>query len=343
MEPSGLTPPLSGVRAFLTGATGFVGGHLLNELLSAGDRVRCLVRDRSNLRAPDGAAIEIVEGDLRDPATLDGVLDNCDVAYHCAADYRLYARHPEELYLSNVEGTRHILAEASRAGVERVVYTSSVGALGLEPDGSPATEETPVTLDDMVGHYKRSKFLAERVADEWVAEGLPVVIVNPSTPVGEADLKPTATGRIVLDFLKGRVPAFVDTGLNLVDVRDVAVGHRLAAEKGEVGRKYILGCRNMTLDEIYRTLADLSDRPAPTRRIPHAIPLVVGAIDTTLSRLVGREPRVPLESVRLARYKMYFSSDRAIRELGLPQTPVEEALGRAVEWFRENGYVEGSS
>ncbi len=331
------------VKAFLTGATGFVGGHLLDELLASGARVRCFVRDRSKLRVPGGAAVEIVEGDLRDPATLAGALDGCDVAYHCAADYRLYARHPEELYQSNVEGTRHILAEASRAGVGRVVYTSSVGALGLEPDGSPATEETPVTLDDMVGHYKRSKFLAERVADEWVAKGLPLVIVNPSTPVGEADVKPTATGRIILDFLKGKVPVFVDTGLNLVDVRDVAVGHRLAAERGRVGRRYILGCRNMTLEEIYRSLADLSGRPAPTLRVPHALPLVVGAIDTALSRLLGREPRVPLESVRLARHKMYFSAERAVRELGLPQTPVDEALGRAVRWFRDNGYVEEES
>ncbi len=330
------------LKAFLTGATGFVGGHLLNELLASGSGVRCLVRERSKLRHPAGAPVEAVEGDLRDAASLAGALDGCDVAYHCAADYRLYARRPEDLYETNVDGTRNVLAEAARARVTRVVYTSSVGALGLEPDGSPADEETPVSLEDMVGHYKRSKFLAERVADEWAGKGLPVVIVNPSTPVGEADVKPTATGRIIVDFLNGRVPAWVDTGLNLIDVRDVAVGHLLAAELGRPGRKYILGCSNMSLRRIYSVLADLSGRRAPRVRLPHAVPLAVGAIDTAVSRLLGREPRVALESVRLARHRMYFSADRAVRELGLPQSPVEAALARAVEWFRDNGYVEAA-
>jgi dihydroflavonol-4-reductase len=223
--------------------------------------------------------------------------------------------------------------------VRRIVYTSSVGALGLHPDGRPADETTPVTLKDMVGHYKKSKFLAERVADEWVAKGLPVVIVNPSTPVGEGDLKPTATGKMIVDFLKRKIPGYVDTGLNLVDVRDVAQGHLLAAQKGKVGEKYILGNRNMSLEEIFTTLAEISGLPAPKLEIPHWLPMGVAAVETTFCRLTGFEPRVPLESVKLSRHKMYFDGSKAVRELGMPQTPVEEALRRAVDWFRDNNYV----
>lgn len=233
-----------------------------------------------------------------------------------------------------------MLAAAAEAGARRVIYTSSVGALGLTGDDTPADETTPVALDDMVGHYKRSKFLAERVADEFAAAGLPLVIVNPSTPVGEADVKPTATGRLILDFLRRKVPAFVDTGLNLVDVRDVAVGHVLAAEKGSLGERYILGHRDMSLREIYATLGEIAGLPAPRLRLPHVLPLAFAAADTALARLTGREPRIALESVRLARYKMYFSPAKAVRELGLPQTPIEEALEHAIAWFREHGYVE---
>jgi dihydroflavonol-4-reductase len=325
------------MRAFLTGATGFIGGHVLRELTAGGATVRCLVRDPGRLA--DASGVEVVRGDLRDPGSLAGRLDGCDVLFHCAADYRLYARRPADLYESNVEGTRHILAEAARAGVRRVVYTSSVGALGLERDGAPADERTPASLADMVGHYKRSKYLAERVAEEWCDRGLPVVIVNPSTPVGEGDARPTATGRMIVDFANGRVPAYVDTGLNLVDVRDVAVGHLLAAEKGVPREKYILGGRNMSLREIYGVLGGLCGRPAPRLRLPHAVPLAVAAVDTGLARLLGREPRIALESVRLARHTMYFSAARAVRELGLPQSPVEEALRRAIEWYRANGYL----
>ncbi len=329
------------MKALLTGATGFIGGHLLAALLEDGAEVRCLLRPTSPRRNLEGRPVEAVEGDLRDRDSLARALDGCETLFHCAADYRLWAPRPEELYASNVEGTRNVLAAARAAGVRRVVYTSSVGALGLEPDGRPADEKTPVSLADMVGHYKRSKYLAERVAVEWAERGLPVVIVNPSAPVGDGDLKPTATGQMILDFLQRRVPVYVDTGLNLVDVRDVARGHLLAAERGRVGERYILGCRNMTLQEIYAALAALTGLPAPRRRVPHWLPLAAGALDTGLSRLTGRPPRVPLEAVKLARHRMFFDAAKAVRELGLPQTPVEEPLERAVRWFRANGYVDG--
>jgi dihydroflavonol-4-reductase len=329
---------------FLTGATGFIGRHILQALTARGESVRCLVRDPAGLGVSvdaqaRGGKVEVVKGDLRDSTSFSHAIEGCRTVYHCAADYRLYARRPEDLYESNVEGTRNVLAAAAAGGVERVVYTSSVGALGLNADETPADERTPVALEDMVGHYKRSKFLAERVAEEWFRKGLQVVMVNPSTPVGEGDAKPTATGRMILDFLNGQVPAYVDTGLNLIDVRDVAAGHLLAAEKGRPGEKYILGHRNMSLLEIYRTLAAIADLPAPRIRLPHFVPMAYAAVDTMIARLRQREPRVALESVRLARYKMYFSAERAVRDLGLPQTPVEEALRRAVEWFRDNGYV----
>ena len=324
---------------FLTGATGFIGGHLLKALVNEGAKVRCLVRRSSSRRNLKGLPVEEVEADLRAPNLLREVMTGCDLVFHCAADYRLYARDKSELYDTNVEGTRNVLKIASETGVRRIVYTSSVGALGLHPDGRPADETTPVTLKDMVGHYKKSKFLAERVADEWVAKGLPVVIVNPSTPVGEGDLKPTATGKMIVDFLKRKIPGYVDTGLNLVDVRDVAQGHLLAAQKGKVGEKYILGNRNMSLEEIFTTLAEISGLPAPKLEIPHWLPMGVAAVETTFCRLTGFEPRVPLESVKLSRHKMYFDGSKAVRELGMPQTSVEEALRRAVDWFRDNNYV----
>jgi dihydroflavonol-4-reductase len=329
------------MRAFLTGASGFVGSHLLSTLLAEGAAVRCLVRASSPRTNLEGAeAADLVEGDLHDADSVARAMEGCDTVFHCAADYRLYVRDQEEMYRSNVEGTRHVLEAASSAGVEKVVYTSSVGALGLKADGSPADESVPVTLDDMLGHYKRSKFLAERVAEEWAAKGLPVVIVNPSTPIGDRDVKPTATGRVILDFLNRKTPAYVDTGLNWIDVRDVARGHLLAAERGRVGEKYILGHHNLSLKEILERLAGITGLAAPRVKLPHWIPLTVAAIDTGWARLTGGEPRVPLDGVRLSRYKMYFDASKAVRELGLPQTPIEEPLRRAVDWFRENGYVD---
>ena len=331
------------MRAFLTGASGFVGGHVLRELLAAGIEVRALVREKSPRRNLEGRDCEVVVGDLRDPGALEGSLRGCELVFHCAADYRLFVRRPEEMYAANVEATRALLQAAGRAGVERFVHTSSVGALGQAAGDRAADETTPVSLDDMIGHYKRSKFLAERVAEEAAADGLPVVIVNPSTPVGEGDLKPTPTGRIILDFLNRRLPAFVETGLNLIDVRDVARGHLLAAEKGRVGGKYILGNRDMALSEILAVLSRLTGLPAPRLELPLWVPLTFAALDTGRAWLLGGEPRVALDSVRMARHKMYFSAAKAVRELGLPQTPVEQPLRRAVAWFRDNGYVAGWS
>jgi dihydroflavonol-4-reductase len=323
----------------VTGGTGFVGAHVVRALLARGETVRCLVRPGSRRSNLEGLPVDLVEGDLRDPSSLSRALRGVSTLYHVAADYRLWAKDPEELYRSNAGGTGNVLAAAAEGGVSRVVYTSSVGALGLTKDGSPADERTPVRREEVVGHYKKSKFDAERVAEERAASGLPVVIVNPSTPVGELDVKPTPTGQVIVDFLNRRIPAYVDTGLNLIDVRDVAEGHLLAAEKGRPGEKYILGHRNMTLKEILDALGRITGLPAPGLRLPHFVPLAVAAVDTVVSGALGRAPRVSLESVRMARHRMFFDASKAVRELGLPQSPVEEALSRAVAWFRENGYV----
>jgi dihydroflavonol-4-reductase len=328
------------VRALVTGASGFVGAHVVRALLTQGDEVRCLVRDTSPRANLEGLPIDTVPGDLRDPSSVKRAIDGCARVFHCAADYRLHVPDPESMYASNVEGTRNVLAASHDCGVERVVYTSTVGALGLTRDGSPADETTPVELDQMIGHYKRSKFLAERVADEWADKGLPVVIVNPSAPVGDLDVKPTATGQMIVDFLCGRMRAYVDTGLNLVDVRDVAQGHLLAAEHGRPGERYILGHRDLTLKQICDSLAEISGLPAPTIKLPHWVPLAAAAVDKSFSRLAGRDPRISLDAVRLARHRMFFDPSKAVRELGLPQTPVEDALRRAVDWFREHGYTE---
>jgi dihydroflavonol-4-reductase len=323
----------------VTGGTGFVGTHVVRALLARGCAVRCLVRPQSRRENLEGLSVEIAEGDVTDPASLARAIAGIATLYHCAADYRLWARDPGELQRANVEGTDNVLKAAAAARVARVVYTSSVGALGLTPDGTPADETTPVSRADVVGNYKKSKFDAERVAEAWAGRGLPVVIVNPSTPVGERDVKPTPTGQMIVDFLNRRLPAYVDTGLNLVDVRDVAQGHLLAAEKGRIGEKYILGNRDMTLKEILETLAGLTGLSAPRIRLPHAVPLAAAAAATWAAHLTGRPPRVSLESVRMSRHRMFFDAGKAVRELGLPQTPVEDALGRAVAWFRENGYV----
>jgi dihydroflavonol-4-reductase len=323
----------------VTGGTGFIGAHVVRALLSKGRAVRCLVRPGSNRRNLEGLAVELFEGDLRDRRSLEGAVRGVSTLYHVAADYRLWTKDPGELYRSNVGGTENVLSAASEAGIPRIVYTSSVGALGLTADGSPADEKTPVSRDTIVGHYKKSKFDAERVALAYAARGLPVVIVNPSTPVGELDVKPTPTGQLIVDFLNRRLPAYVDTGLNVVDVKDVAAGHLLAAEKGRAGETYILGHRNMTLKEILDMLASVTGLPAPTLKLPHAIPLAAAAVDTFVAGLLGRPPRVSLESVRMSRHRMFFDAAKAVRELGLPQSPVEDALARAARWFRENGYV----
>jgi dihydroflavonol-4-reductase len=328
------------MAVLLTGGTGFVGSRLARKLVERGEQVRCLVRASSSPRNLEGLPVERVTADLRDPASLVRAVEGCSVVYHVAADYRLWSRDPRDLYRSNVDGTRALLQAAERAGCGRVVYCSSVGALGIPKDGSPGREDTPVGLSDMVGHYKRSKFLAEEEARRAAARGVPVVIVNPSTPVGPNDIKPTETGRIITRFLNGRMPCFLDTGLNLVDVDDVAEGHLLAAEKGQVGERYILGNRNMTLREILECLGQITGRPAPRARIPYGAALGIAHVDQFFSgTLLGKEPQVPVEGVRMARKRMFFDGTRAIRELGMPQSPVELALERAVRWFCDHDYV----
>ncbi len=323
----------------VTGGTGFIGAHVARRLLAGGRRVRCLVRAGSNRSNLAGLPVEIAEGDLGDLQSLRRAVHGIDTLYHCAADYRLWSRTRGEIFRNNVEGTRNILTAAGDANLRRVVYTSSVSAIGLEPDGSPATEQTPMHPGDLIGEYKKSKHEAELLARKAAYEGLPVVIVNPSTPVGELDVKPTPTGQIIVDFLNRKMPAYVDTGLNVIDVRDVAEGHLLAAEKGVIGHRYILGNRNMTLHELLGTLATLSGISAPRLRLPHWIPMAYAAADTALARVTGHPPRTSLDAVRMSRHRMFFDSSLAVRELGLPQTPVEQALGRAVAWFREKGYV----
>jgi len=323
----------------VAGGTGFIGAHVVRRLLLRGRRVRCLVRAGSNRANLADLQVEIVEGDLLDRDSLRRAMSGIDTLYHCAADYRLWSRRRGEVFRTNVEGTRNVLSAAAEARPRRIVYTSSVSAVGLEPDGSPATERTPIHPGDLIGEYKKSKHEAELLARKAAEEGLPLVIVNPSTPVGELDIKPTPTGQVIVDFLNRRMPAYVDTGLNLIDVRDVAEGHLLAAEKGAVGERYILGNRNMTLRELLETLAGLSGVPAPRVRLPHAIPIAWTAVATAWSRVTGRPPRASFDAARMSRHRMFFDSARAVRELGLPQTPVEEALARAVAWFREHGYV----
>jgi len=327
------------VDALVTGVTGFVGANVVRELLGEGRRVRALVRRSSARRAIEGLPLDVCEGDLLDAASLRSAVAGARRVYHVAADYRLWAREPRDLYRANVDGTRAILAACAEAGVERVVYTSTVGALGIPEDGSPGTETTPVTLADMVGPYKASKFLAEQVALEWASRGLPVVIVNPSAPVGPWDVKPTPTGQLIVDFLRGRMFATLDTGLNLVHVRDVARGHLLAAERGRIGEKYILGNQNLSLTGIFAILARLTGRPAPRLRVPYPLAWLGALCSEGVARMTGGVPQVPLTAVRMARKRMYFSPAKAVRELGLPQTPVEDALRDAVEWFTARGYV----
>ena len=326
------------MRALLTGGTGFVGSAVARALLRGGWQVRALARPNSDRRNLAGLELETVEGDLGDVSSLERAAKGCTTLFHVAADYRLGARRPQELYQTNVQGTRNVLSASRKVGIERVVYTSSVATIGLPADGSAGNEATPVALADMIGHYKRSKFLAERVAVEFAVAGLPVLIVNPTAPVGDHDIKPTPTGQIVLDFLKGDMPAFIDTGLNLVDARDVALGHIQACERGRAGERYILGAENLTLEQILGKLAAITGRPAPTLQLPYAVAYAAGVVSTAWARVSGKSPRAPLDAVRMARRKMFVSHAKAARELGYDPGPPQRALARAVEWFRANGY-----
>ena len=327
------------MRALVTGASGFVGAAVARALLREGWQVRVLVRsgsDRSNLQ---DLPVEVAVGDLADRPSLDRALIGCRGLFHVAADYRLGAAEPGQLYQTNVEGTRNILLAAAQAGVERTVYTSSVATMGIPTDGSPGDERTPVTLAAMIGHYKRSKFLAEQVVLEAAGSGLSVVIVNPSTPVGPGDVKPTPTGQVVLDAASGRMPAYVDTGLNIVHVDDVAAGHLLAFHRGISGERYILGGQDMTLREILAHIARLVGRQPPRVRLPYATVLPIAYAAEAWAKVSGRTGRVTLEGVRMSRKRMFFSSAKAARELGYGSRPPVEAFDDAVRWFRERGLL----
>ena len=328
------------MKAFVTGATGFVGSHVARVLAAQGADLRLLVRSGSDPRNIQNLNADRVVGDLRDPASIEMAMSGCDVVFHVAADYRLWVRDPQEMYRANVEGTRALLQAARKNKARRVVYTSSVATMGFTSNGRPAEESFPVSLDNMIGHYKRSKFMAEEVALEAGRSGMDVVVVNPTTPVGEQDIKPTPTGRIVVDFLKKKFPAYVDTGLNLVDVTECARGHVAAMEKGRTGERYILGGENLTLKQILDKLAAITGLPSPSIKLPYAVALATGVIDEVVTgRILGREPRATIDAVRMGRKKMFVSCAKAERELGWNIVPVDDALRRAVEWFRTNGYA----
>ncbi len=331
--------------AFITGATGFLGSHVARVLAEQGADLRLLVRPTGDLRNLNDDVLknaDRVVGDLRDAASIEKALSGCEVVFHVAADYRLWVRDPDEMYRSNVEGTRSLLEAARKQCVRRVVYTSSVATMGFTHvnNGNVADEQSPVGIKDMIGHYKRSKFMAEQVAVEAARSGVDVVIVNPTTPIGERDIKPTPTGRIVLDFLKRKFPAYVETGLNLVDATECARGHVQALEKGRSGERYILGGENLTLKQILDRLAAITGLTSPTVKLPYVFAFATGVVDEMVTgRILGREPRATIDAVRMGRKMMFVSSAKAERELGWRTVPVDGALRRSVDWFRGNGYV----
>jgi dihydroflavonol-4-reductase len=328
------------MKTLVTGGTGFVGANVVRMLIQRGTEVRALVRPRSDTRNLDQLDVELVAGDLRDRGSLEAALEGCDTVYHVAAMYALWAPNPQEIYDSNVTGTVNLLEAAGQAGVEKIVYTSSVATIGLPKDGAPGTEEVPLPPEDLVSDYKRSKYFAEQEVLKYAQRGLPVVIVNPSFPVGPWDVKPTPSGQIIVNFLRGKIPAYVDTGLNVVDVEDVAIGHIMAAEKGRIGERYILGHANVTLPELFQLLAQISGMRAPRLRIPYGFAYLSACVSECVARTITHKPPfVTLAGVRLSRKRMFFDASKAVRELGLPQTPPLEALSKAVQWFRAHGYV----
>ncbi|MEK9142446.1 MAG: hopanoid-associated sugar epimerase [Nitrospirota bacterium] len=327
------------MKALVTGATGFVGAAVARALVRTGIKVRVLARPDSDLRNLEGLSVERVAGDLRDPASLRKALAGCRHLYHVAAHYSLWAKDPSIFYDINVAGTRNLLEAARDVGIERTVYCSTIGAIGLPPGGGLGTEETPVSLTQMAGHYKRSKYLAEQEVHKLAKEGLPVVIVNPSAPVGEGDVKPTPTGQVIVDFMRGRMPAYIETGMNIIDVDDVATGHLLAMEKGCQGERYILGSQNLLLREVFEILSTLTGIKAPAIKLPRSAVLPLAYLNHWLADFTGHPPRIPLEGVKMAKYKMHYDCSKAVRELGLPQNPPEIALGKAVRWFKSHGYA----
>jgi len=328
------------VRAFITGATGFVGSHVARVYTAQGAVLRLLTRRTSSTKLIDGLDAELVQGDLRKPEKLASALQGCEVLVHVAADYRLWVRDPREMYAANVDGTRELLRIAREAGVKRVVYTSSVATMGFKTDGTIVSEETPVSLLDMIGHYKRSKFLAEQEAIQAARAGQHVILLNPTTPIGSGDAKPTPTGRIIVDFLNKKFPAYVDTGLNLVDVEEVAQMHLVALERGTPGERYILGGENLTLKQILDRMSSITGLPSPRLKVPHAVAMMFAFFDENVTgRLLGREPRATVEAVQMGRKMMFASSAKAERELGFRVLPVYHALRTAIHWFVANGYA----
>ena len=328
------------MTTLVTGATGFVGSAVVRCLLDAGHQVRVMVRAKSALTNIQDLEVDIVKGDLAQPDTLQNIVKGCDTLFHVAADYRLWVRDSDILYRVNVEGTKNLMQAAINAGVGRIVYTSSVATLGLNSDGTPADENTPVSFANMIGHYKRSKFLAEQAVQQMInQQQLPAIIVNPSTPIGPRDIRPTPTGRMVLDAACGRMPAYVDTGLNVVHVDDVAKGHLLALQRGEVGERYILGGHDMSLQQIFDVISDITGRPAPKIKLPHNLVLPIAYLSEAWAWLIrGPEPRATVDGVRMSKKLMYFCSDKAKRALGYASRPASEALSDAVNWFFEHNY-----
>ena len=326
------------MTTLVTGAAGFLGSHVTRQLVARGDEVRVLLRASSTNRAIADLSLEYVTGDLRDPASLDRAMKGVKRVFHVAADYRLWAKRKQEIYDSNVGGTKNLLEAAKRAGVEQLIYTSTVATIAVDRPQHP-NEFTDAKLEEMVGHYKRSKWMAEREALDAAKGGLPVIVAMPTTPVGPWDWKPTPTGKIVLDFLNGKMPGYVATGLNFVGVEECAAGHLLIAEKGKVGERYLLGGENLTLKAMLDILAKITGLRAPMLKIPHGLALGVAYANTVFSRLVGREPGIPIEGVKIARHMMFVDSSRAKRELGFKAGPVSAALERAVRWYEANGYI----
>jgi len=326
------------MTTLVTGAAGFLGSHVARQLVARGDDVRVLMRPSSTNRAIADLSLEYVTGDLRDPASLDRAMKDVKRVFHVAADYRLWARRKQDIYDSNVGGTKNLLDAAKRAGVEQLIYTSTVATIAVDRSQHP-NEFTDARLEEMIGHYKRSKWLAEKEALSAAKNGLPVIVAMPTTPVGPWDWKPTPTGKIILDFLNGKMPGYVETGLNFVGVEDCAAGHLLIAEKGKVGERYLLGGQNLTLKQMLDALSKITGLPAPKLKIPHGLALGVAYASTLFSRLLGREPGIPVEGVKIARHMMFVDCSRAQRELGFKAGPVAAALERAVRWYQANGYI----
>lgn len=326
------------MTTLVTGAAGFLGSHVTRQLVARGEEVRVLIRASSSNRAISDLPLEYVTGDLRDARSLERAMKGVQRVFHVAADYRLWAKRSQDIYDSNVGGTKNLLAAATAAGVAQLIYTSTVATIAVDRPELP-NEFTDSKLEEMIGHYKRSKWMAEQEALKAAKEGLPVVVAMPTTPVGPWDWKPTPTGKIILDFLNGKMPGYVETGLNFVGVEECAAGHLLVAERGKVGERYLLGAENLTLKEMLDTLAKITSLPAPGMKIPHGVALGVAYVESTLSRLVGREPQIPVEGVKIAQHKMFVDCSRAQKELGFQPGSVAAALERAVRWYQTNGYV----